>query len=215
MGPIKVVKEYLKESFILYKPKDVVAGDFYWMEKIGSQTILALSDCTGHGVPGSFMSLLGINLLNSIIHEGQFTDPGKILNELDRRLIDILPKGKGINLVNDGMEITICVLDDKSNFSESACLHRLCRRSQIIFVVDLRRRYVGIIIVDIIFVYHRRRFVVMAPRGVAWRIPELRHLVQLVGEQAGGLAGVLAQVDVQHVQVLHGIYKVNLAKVLE
>ena len=109
------------EHFIIYKPKDIVSGDFYWMEKIGSQTILALSDCTGHGVPGSFMSLLGINLLNSIIHEGQFTDPGKILNELDRRLIDILPKGKGINLVNDGMEITICVLDDKSNELSFAC----------------------------------------------------------------------------------------------
>jgi len=117
----RVLTSCFKEHFIIYKPKDIVSGDFYWMEKIGSQTILALSDCTGHGVPGSFMSLLGINLLNSIIHEGQFTDPGKILNELDRRLIDILPKGKGINLVNDGMEITICVLDDKSNELSFAC----------------------------------------------------------------------------------------------
>ena len=63
----RVLTSCFKEHFIIYKPKDIVSGDFYWMEKIGSQTILALSDCTGHGVPGSFMSLLGINLLNSII----------------------------------------------------------------------------------------------------------------------------------------------------
>lgn len=110
-----------KEYFIIYKPKDIVSGDFYWMEKIGNKTILALADCTGHGVPGSFMTLLGINLLNSIVLEGRISDPGDILNEIDKRLVDVLPRGTGDMAINDGMEITICVIDDKTNELAYAC----------------------------------------------------------------------------------------------
>ena len=110
-----------KEHFILFKPKDIVSGDFYWKEKIDGKTIFALADSTGHGVPGSFMSLLGINLLNSIVLEAKITDPSQILNELDRRLIEILPKGEGVNKVNDAMEVTICVIDENSNEMTYAC----------------------------------------------------------------------------------------------
>jgi len=110
-----------KEYFIIYRPKDIVSGDFYWMEKIGNKTVLALADCTGHGVPGSFMTLLGINLLNSIVLENQITDPGDILNELDKRLIDVLPRGAGDTAINDGMEITICVLDDQTDELAYSC----------------------------------------------------------------------------------------------
>lgn len=110
-----------KEHFIVYKPKDIVSGDFYWMEKIDGRTIIALADCTGHGVPGSFMSLLGINLLNSIVLESKITDPAKILNELDRRLIEILQKSQGGNNVNDAMEVTICEIDDNSSIMSYSC----------------------------------------------------------------------------------------------
>jgi PAS domain S-box-containing protein len=110
-----------KEYFIIFKPKDIVSGDFYWMEKIESKTFLVLGDCTGHGVPGSFMTLLGINLLNSIILEGRMTDPGDILNEMDKRLIDVLPRGSGDTEINDGMELTLCVLDDTTDEIAFGC----------------------------------------------------------------------------------------------
>lgn len=110
-----------KEHFIIYKPKDIVSGDFYWMKKIENHTVLVLADCTGHGVPGSFMTLLGFNLLNSIVLEGRTVDPAKILNELDKKLIEYLPKGEGETTVNDGMEVTICVFNDKTNEISYAC----------------------------------------------------------------------------------------------
>ena len=104
-------KQVFNESFILFKPKDIVSGDFYWMEKVNSLTVLALGDCTGHGVPGSFMTLLGINLLNSIVLENQITEPGRILDLLDEKLIHVLPRGQGDSKVDDGMEITVCVFN--------------------------------------------------------------------------------------------------------
>jgi len=110
-----------REHFIIYKPKDIVSGDFYWMETIGSTTILALADCTGHGVPGAFMTLLGINLLNSIVRENRVVDPGKILDELDKRLLDILPRSENINSLNDGMEITICAFEEEKDEMAYAC----------------------------------------------------------------------------------------------
>lgn len=110
-----------KEHFIISKPKDIVSGDFYWMKRIGNHTVLVLADCTGHGVPGSFMTLLGFNLLNSIVLEGRTVDPAKILNELDKKLVEYLPKGEGETTVNDGMEVTICVFNDKTNEISYAC----------------------------------------------------------------------------------------------
>jgi PAS domain S-box-containing protein len=110
-----------KEQFIIYKPKDIVSGDFYWVEDLGDTIILALADCTGHGVPGSFMTLLGINLLNTIVHEDKIQVPGEILDRLDERLVEVLPRGEGENRVKDGMEITICAIDKSSNTMSFAC----------------------------------------------------------------------------------------------
>lgn len=110
-----------REHFIIFKPKDIVSGDFYWMHKAGNISIVALADCTGHGVPGSFMTLLGINLLNSIVQEEGITDPGMILSEVDRRLIEILPReSKGSNM-NDGMELTVCVFNEDSRQLSFGC----------------------------------------------------------------------------------------------
>ncbi|GAB5416443.1 MAG: hypothetical protein Crog4KO_09700 [Crocinitomicaceae bacterium] len=110
-----------REHFIIYKPRDIVSGDFYWMESIGDTTVLALGDCTGHGVPGAFMTLLGINLLNSIVKENRILDPGKILDELDKRLVDILPRSLNQNSLNDGMEMTICAIDETKEEMAFAC----------------------------------------------------------------------------------------------
>ncbi len=110
-----------REHFIIYKPKDIVSGDFYWMDTIGDTTVFALADCTGHGVPGSFMTLLGINLLNSVVKENRILDPGKILDEMDKKLVDILPRNPNANSLNDGMEITVCALNEKTNELSFAC----------------------------------------------------------------------------------------------
>lgn len=111
---VSKIEQSFKNCFIIYKPRDIVSGDFYWMERIGDITVFSLSDCTGHGVPGSFMSLLGINLLNSIVLENKLLEPAKILDELDKKLIHVLPRGNGENKVNDGMEITICAYNHKT-----------------------------------------------------------------------------------------------------
>jgi len=107
------------EHFILYRPKDIVSGDFYWLKKIGNKTILIVSDSTGHGVPGSFMTLLGINILNQVILEAKITDPGEILNQLDAHLMEVLPRD-GRNRIQDGMETVVCVFDDDSDDLEYA-----------------------------------------------------------------------------------------------
>ncbi len=109
------------EHFIISKPKDIVSGDFYWMQKVKNNTVLVVADCTGHGVPGSFMTLLGFNLLNSVVLENGTVDPAKILNDLDKKLKEYLPKGEGDTAVNDGMEVTVCVFNDDSDEVLYAC----------------------------------------------------------------------------------------------
>ncbi len=109
------------EHFIISKPKDIVSGDFYWMQRVRDTTVLVVADCTGHGVPGSFMTLLGFNLLNSIVLENGIVNPSNILNELDKKLKEYLPRGKGKNAVNDGMEVTVCVFDKNTEQLSYAC----------------------------------------------------------------------------------------------
>jgi PAS domain S-box-containing protein len=113
-------QSYLEDFFIFYQPKDIVSGDFYWYEKIEKEHVLILADCTGHGVPGSFMTLLGANILNSTIVDHKHRDPGMILNILNDKLIETLSKSEGSELA-DGMEVVICVFDDDSNQLSYAC----------------------------------------------------------------------------------------------
>jgi serine phosphatase RsbU (regulator of sigma subunit) len=103
--------DYMPEHFILFLPKDVVSGDFYWSAQIGRKLIVAVADCTGHGVPGSLMSVLGISFLNKIVLEHNRIDPGKILNMLREEVIKTL-KQKGSNEEQmDGMDIALCTID--------------------------------------------------------------------------------------------------------
>ena len=74
--------ESLKEYFLFYQPKDIVSGDFLWIKKVDHQIVLAVADGTGHGVPGAFMSMLGISLLNEIVPRSRLDDPGKILDQM-------------------------------------------------------------------------------------------------------------------------------------
>ncbi|MDY0196889.1 MAG: SpoIIE family protein phosphatase [Tenuifilaceae bacterium] len=111
------------EYFILYKPKDVVSGDFYWfsqLQKAGKKGvkrfILAVVDCTGHGVPGAFMSMIGSRMLSEIINERKIHSPAKILTELDKMLKTVLHQDSGENF--DGMDVSICMIDqtDEGNY---------------------------------------------------------------------------------------------------
>lgn len=102
-----ILKKYFKDSFVFYQPKDVVSGDFYWFAKNQDCIILAVVDCTGHGVPGAFMSMLGFSLLNQIVKENNITEPSEILNRLNLALIEVLKQQDDLSEVHDGMDIAI------------------------------------------------------------------------------------------------------------
>ena len=109
---LSVIKGLKNKCFIVYFPKDIISGDFYWFaEKNGLQIIVA-ADCTGHGVPGALMSMLGISLLNEIVIERNITDAGKILDTLREEVIRSLHQ-KGNEKTKDGMDISLCILDKK------------------------------------------------------------------------------------------------------
>jgi serine phosphatase RsbU (regulator of sigma subunit) len=108
LPPQRIVKEYLQNSFILYKPKDIVAGDFYWLEYKNEKVLFAAADCTGHGVPGAMVSVVCNNGLNRSVREHGITNPGKILDKT--REIVIQEFEKSDDEVKDGMDISICSL---------------------------------------------------------------------------------------------------------
>ena len=109
LPPNNLVKEYLKNSFILYKPKDIVAGDFYWLEKREGKILFAAADCTGHGVPGAMVSVVCNNALNRSVREDGLQVPGEILDKT--REIVIQEFEKSDEYVSDGMDIALCSID--------------------------------------------------------------------------------------------------------
>jgi len=115
LPPDKLVKEYLSDSFILYKPKDIVAGDFYWMEHSKGKVLFAAADCTGHGVPGAMVSVVCNNGLNRSVREYGLTDPGEILDKTREIVIQEFDKSE--DDVQDGMDIALCSLSVNSNQS--------------------------------------------------------------------------------------------------
>ena len=114
------IKSLLPESFVLFKPKDIVSGDFYWVQDTPSKVLFAAVDCTGHGVPGAFMSLIGANALSRIVGENGVEKPAIILDELNRLSSEALNKSTEGNEVRDGMDAAICSFDKKTNTLEYA-----------------------------------------------------------------------------------------------
>ncbi len=112
LPPEKAIKKLFPSSFVLFKPKDIVSGDFYWIGKYKNEQMFAAVDCTGHGVPGAFMSLVGANGLNSAVIEHKLGDPGKVLDDLNKYASESLNKSND-DSVRDGMDITICALNRK------------------------------------------------------------------------------------------------------
>lgn len=109
-----LLNEVFSESFILFKPKDIVSGDFYWLNLAGNNFLIAAADCTGHGVPGAFMSMLGITLLNEIVSGNRLKNPDQILNFLRKRIKTLLQQtGKDMEQ-KDGMDIALCTINTKN-----------------------------------------------------------------------------------------------------
>ncbi len=115
----RLFKSILPESFILHKPKEIVSGDFYWISEHEDKIFLAAIDCTGHGVPGAFMSLIGFELFRKIINMQLIFEPGEILNTLNSNFDEIFGNVEDIAL-KDGMDLAFCVLDKKSMILEYA-----------------------------------------------------------------------------------------------
>ena len=107
------IAESFNEFFILFKPRDIVSGDFYWFEQLGDKQILASVDCTGHGVPGAFMSMLGVGALDDAVLRQGHTAPEKILSHLDKYIQNVLQQEHTEN--KDGMEMSICTIDKSNN----------------------------------------------------------------------------------------------------
>ncbi len=108
LAPMHIVKQIWADSFILYLPKDVVSGDFYWVEEENGHRIFAAVDCTGHGVPGALMSVVGFNLLNRAVKELHLTKPSEILQQLDYGVNKLLRQSESENTVKDGMDLSLC-----------------------------------------------------------------------------------------------------------
>ncbi|MBI4931254.1 MAG: SpoIIE family protein phosphatase [Bacteroidetes bacterium] len=108
------------EWFLLFKPKDIVSGDFYWSYERGNKIWIAAADCTGHGVPGAFMSLIGYNLLNHTVKEMGLFKPSDILNELRRMMQETFSGGSNGSSVKDGLAIAMVCIDKKERAMEYA-----------------------------------------------------------------------------------------------
>ena len=109
---------FMPDSFVLFKPKDIVSGDFYWMDYSEGKVLFAAVDCTGHGVPGAFMSIIGFNGLNKAVKEHGTKKPGEILKHLNESVRDSV--GRYESNVRDGMDIALCSVDFKKHKLEFA-----------------------------------------------------------------------------------------------
>jgi len=122
------MERLLNNHFLYFKPRDIVSCDFYWVDEYQEKTIVAVADCTGHGVPGAFVSVLGISFLNDIVQKASFTEvdlnPATILDELWEKMIGALAKSEAEESTYDGMDISICIIDKKNSTLEySGAIH--------------------------------------------------------------------------------------------
>lgn len=118
-----LVKSVFPENFILYKPKSIVSGDFYWITTPANKLICAIADCTGHGVPGAFMSLLGHSILENSIKTAETIVPSDILNQLNSEIIKRLAQDKTIKTTKHGMDIALISIDQTTHLMEYAGAH--------------------------------------------------------------------------------------------
>jgi len=127
-------EDSFRDTFILYMPKDIVSGDFYWMYDSGDEQFIAACDCTGHGVPGAFMSIIGHNSLNKVVREYGITLPGAILDQLNQEVVKALMQ-RNEETINDGMDLTLIAFNRKNftlNFAGAYNPMYLVRKGEVI-----------------------------------------------------------------------------------
>jgi serine phosphatase RsbU (regulator of sigma subunit) len=115
LPPEELFDKLFTEHFILNLPKDIVSGDFYWLTEINNRIIFTVGDCTGHGVPGSFMSLLGITMISEIVNVLGILESDEIITVLREMVIDSLQQKRKVITTSDGMDIALCVIDKSTN----------------------------------------------------------------------------------------------------
>jgi serine phosphatase RsbU (regulator of sigma subunit)/HAMP domain-containing protein len=120
LPPLSLIQKSLPQTFVLYKPKDIVSGDFYWFEHVGDDIIIASVDCTGHGVPGALMSMIGNNLLNQAIIKYGAKNAALLVDELNQGVANALRIGQDATNAKDGMDISLCRINFKENILEYA-----------------------------------------------------------------------------------------------
>ena len=143
----EMISAILPNSFIFFKPKDIVSGDFYWAHAIDKHQILfAAVDCTGHGVPGAFMSIMGYNLLEQIVKENKIYQPALILSELSKLVVNSLKQTDAIGSVKEGMDIALCKIDYKNLELEYAGAHNSLNliRNGVLTETKANQRSIGI-----------------------------------------------------------------------
>ncbi|MDX2302835.1 MAG: SpoIIE family protein phosphatase [Microscillaceae bacterium] len=122
----ELVISKFRDAFIYYQPRDIVSGDFYWFAEKkyldGQMKILIVADCTGHGVPGAFMTIMGNSLINEIVNEMKVLQPDWLLQELDRKLIETLSSRNG-QAIHDGMDMVVLMIDDRQKLIHYAAAH--------------------------------------------------------------------------------------------
>ena len=111
LPPDEVIKYLLPKHFILFKPRDIVSGDFYWLTHKHGEIIIVVADCTGHGVPGAFMSMLGSALLKDVVNNSDILKANQILNDLREKVILSLRQTGQEGEAKDGMDISLCIIN--------------------------------------------------------------------------------------------------------
>lgn len=135
-------KKLFPKSFILNKPKDIVSGDFYWIKEIDTKKYIAVADCTGHGVPGGFMSMLGISFLDEIVTSYPDFNAGEILSSIREKIKFALKQENKENQQKDGMDITFCIIDsDKKTIDYAGAYNPLylLRKTKENFIENLSK----------------------------------------------------------------------------
>ncbi len=120
----KLINKYFDEGFILFKPRDIVSGDFPWLRESDDYLYLAVVDCTGHGVPGAMISFVGYFLLNNIIDSYDNLDAGEVLNKLDQAVTDTFKQNEEDSKLKDGMDMSICRINRKTGETDYAGAQR-------------------------------------------------------------------------------------------
>lgn len=118
LPPMNKVKDALKQSFVLFKPKDIVSGDFFWMQKKDGKVLIAAVDCTGHGVPGAMVSVVGANSLDRCVNEFKLRTPSDIMEKLTDLVVETFAGNGNTEEVKDGMDMAMCSIDIKNRTLE-------------------------------------------------------------------------------------------------